>query len=607
MTLSPPRHSRPTDDAPARRNRRHDPAAADTAARLAEKTDTTTRPAEKPDTTTRRTEPVADGAAPLTRSRRRKHIRAAAGPRPHRHHPAADRAALPEPATADDVPSWPPLTAAQPAAMPPRSATAHPAPTLPPPAATPESDATRTESGSVASWPSITDPAPASVADLAGRLPADDIVDADDVIGEMVALGLDDRRARARYGMSLHGLGLAVLSHLRHRRAQRGLRRAPSARPYLVAALVRCALYLGPLGVAVAAAGPLGRVNWAVPSVVLVLAWSAAQALTCLGGAVARTSGTAAAARLVAGGFAAAAGVWCAFVWVAPSAWLGPDRMLAGVIGVGGLTTLATVTAALVTRAEAGVLRWSVPCWMLGGLSAASATGLIGDLPIGTLLPAAIVVAAVRAYRPVIGRTVPRRKPLAAADVRRALGFLVAGAGQAVCVALLWRAGPTDVTALAAIPLLLAVPALEMLIGWHVFQLESGMDTAESSRDYRRHVRSVAVATVAALLPPLAAGIALAAAAYRVPYGATFRDGVLALAAGTLLGGLLAVTLLLAARGRTGTAATLAAVAPLAIVALPLFTPALTPLPTIVAVFAGAHLLGLLTVAHTATDDRRAT
>jgi hypothetical protein len=43
----------------------------------------------------------------------------------------------------------------------------------------------------------------------------------------------------------------------------------------------------------------------------------------------------------------------------------------------------------------------------------------------------------------------------------------------------------------------------------------------------------------------------------------------------------------------------------LAIVALPLLTTTLAPLPTMVAVFAGAHLLGLLTVAHTAADDRR--
>jgi hypothetical protein len=160
------------------------------------------------------------------------------------------------------------------------------------------------------------------------------------------------------------------------------------------------------------------------------------------------------------------------------------------------------------------------------------------------------------------------------------------------------------------VPLLLAVPALVVLVGWHRHQMDVGLDAAESGRDFRRHVRSVAVATVATLLPPLAAGFALAAAAYRLPYGladvAGARESVLAVAAGTLLGGLLAATFLLAARGRTAIAATCAAAAPLAIVALPLApVPELDTLPRIVAVLALTHLLGLLTVAHTAADHRR--
>jgi hypothetical protein len=253
------------------------------------------------------------------------------------------------------------------------------------------------------------------------------------------------------------------------------------------------------------------------------------------------------------------------------------------------------------------VVRWSLPCWLLGGLSVAAALDAAWavDVPVETLLPAAIVAAAVRAYRPVIGRAVPDRRPLAAADVRRGVGYLLVGAAQAASVALLWRAGPTGATSPAAIPLLLAVPALETLVGWHLHQVDAGLDRAESGREHRRHVRSVAVATVSALLPPLAAGIALTAAAYRLPPGAPAHDGVLALAAGTLLGGLLAATFLLAARGRTAVAASLAVAAPSTIVALPPLAPALAPLPTVVAVFAGAHLLGLLAVAHTAADHRR--
>jgi hypothetical protein len=454
------------------------------------------------------------------------------------------------------------------------------------------------------------DDPPRSVAELVDRLDRDDVVDADDVVAEIVSLGIsDDTTARRRYGMSVHGLGLAVLAHLGRRRAtvraHRGNRRAPAKRAYLTAAVLRCALYLGPLSVAVAAARPLGRTGWLVPALTFLLGWSAAQALASIGGAVARTAGPAQAARLTGGGFAAAAGIWCAFVWVAPAAWLGPSRTMAGVIGVGGLTALATVTAALVTRSEAGVVRWSLPCWLLAAVSLA---GVLGEgwatrLPVETLLPAAIVVAAVRAFRPVIGRSVPGRPPLDGADLRRGAGYLIVGAAQATCVALLWRAGPAGATVPAALPLLLAVPALEVLVGWHMHQVEAGQDAAESGRDYRRHVRSVAIATVSALMPPLAAGFALAAAAYRIPHGPATRDGVLAVAAGTLLGGLLAATFLLAARGRTAVAATLAAAAPLAIAALPLLPePRWDPLPGFVAVLLATDLLGLLAVAHTAAD-----
>jgi hypothetical protein len=227
-------------------------------------------------------------------------------------------------------------------------------------------------------------------------------------------------------------------------------------------------------------------------------------------------------------------------------------------------------------------------------------------VPVATLLPAAITVAAIRAYRPVIGRSLPRRPPLDRAVLRRGFGYLLIGAAQGGCVVLLWRAGPAGATSPAALPLLAAVPVLEALVGWHIRQVESGLDAAESNRDFRRHVRGVTAVTVAGLVPPLAAGAALALASYKLPYGAANRDGVLALAAGTLLGGVFAATFLLAARRRTGIAATLAAFAPLAIAALPLLPgPPPDRLPAIVAVFAATHLVGLMAVALTAADHRR--
>jgi hypothetical protein len=193
--------------------------------------------------------------------------------------------------------------------------------------------------------------------------------------------------------------------------------------------------------------------------------------------------------------------------------------------------------------------------------------------------------------------------------VRRGFGLLIVGAAQASCVALLWRAGPAGVTSPGALPLLAAVPVLEALVAWHIRQVDAGLDLSESDADYARHVRGVAIVTVAGLLPPLTAGAALAVAAYRLPYGlstmADARDGVLALAAGTLLGGVFAATFLLAARGRTALAAILAA-APLATLAAPLVPLGLPDrLPFLVVVLTATHLVGLLTVAHTAADHRR--
>jgi len=369
---------------------------------------------------------------------------------------------------------------------------------------------------------------------------------------------------------------------------------------YLAGAVLRCALYLAPLSVAVAGAGPLAQVAWPVPVITLLLGWTAAQALTSLGVAVGRRTGPTAACRLVGAGFAAVTGLWCALVWVAPDALLGPHRGLALVVGLGGLATLATVTAALVTRAEAAVVRWSVPCWLLAAATLAALAGSpVPGVPIGTLLPAAIVIALVRAFRPaMLPGGYRRRGGPTRPELRRAGGYLVIGASQAICVGVLWQAGPSGATAPFWLPLLLAVPILEALIGWHTDQVETGQ------------VRGVTVVTLAGLLPPFAVGGALVFAAYRLPpqlaepVGA--RAGVLALAGGTLLGGVIAITFLLAARGRTAVAAALAAAPPLATAAtefLPL--PAAGSLPNAVGVLAVTHLAGLLVVALTAADHRR--
>ncbi|GAA2904920.1 hypothetical protein Acy02nite_54940 [Actinoplanes cyaneus] len=408
-----------------------------------------------------------------------------------------------------------------------------------------------------------------------------------------------NRRARSRWLTSLSG--------------EQQPAEKPKRRIFLMPVILRCLLYLGPVSVAVAGAGALARVAWPVAAGTLLLGWSAAQALTSMGVTVARRAGPEAAVRLIGAGFAAVTALWCALVWISPGELLGPDRLLAASVGAGGLATLATVTAALVARAESAVILWYLPCWLLAAAALAGDAGMgwAHWVPVETLLPATVVTVLVRAFRPAVvpGRRcrIPR---LTAVERRRGIAYLVIGVSQALCVALLWQAGPDVTPSLVALPLLLAVPMLEALIGWHTARIDAGLDSAQSVGELDRHVRNVTAITLAGLLPPLAAGGALALAAYRLPYqlshlGAT-QPAVLALAAGTLLGGVFAITFLLAARSRTGIAATLAAAPSLATLALPLLPqPDAGPLPLAVAVLAATHVAGLLIVALTAADLRR--
>lgn len=376
---------------------------------------------------------------------------------------------------------------------------------------------------------------------------------------------------------------------------------------FLKAALVRCALYLGPVSVAVAAMGSLSRVVWPVTALMLFFGWTAAQGLTSVGVSLAGRGGPAVATRSVAAGFAAMIGLWCALVWIAPSELLGPDRVLATTIGAGALLTLATVTAALVTRSERSVAAWFLPCWLLAAATMAGAAGITEAalVPVETVLPAAIVATAVRAFRPAM-LTVGRRIPnLSRPEHRRGVAHAVIGGAQALCVVLLWRAGPAAMPLPAALPLLLAVPLMECLIGWHTARIGAALDSTETTREFRRRLRTVTVLTVAALVPPLAAGCVLSAVAHRLAHLPGARDAVLVLAAATLLSGVFAITFLLAARSRHGIAAAVAGLPPAAGTVLAVFAPPAGPLPAAVAVLAVMHLAGLFIVALTAADLRR--
>lgn len=188
--------------------------------------------------------------------------------------------------------------------------------------------------------------------------------------------------------------------------------------------------------------------------------------------------------------------------------------------------------------------------------------------------------------------------------VRGRVARALIGLVEAAAVALVWWTAP------ALLPLLVAVPLAEILVAWHRSRATAGLDGYEDLRAFRREVRGLATVTVGALVPPLVVGAALGAAAYRLPYRLSAhphaRDLVLGMAAALLLGGLLAVTGLLCARGRPVAAAVVAA-APLAGTAVVTWllhaaVPGASVLPGTVAAIGVAYLLGLVLAAHATFD-----
>ncbi|MFC0530172.1 hypothetical protein [Phytohabitans kaempferiae] len=380
-----------------------------------------------------------------------------------------------------------------------------------------------------------------SVAELARRFERG-VVDVDELVAALEAAGISDRLAERRYGVpTVFALGEAVLAHL-----ERPPVRAPRPVPYVRAALRRSALLLTPVVCALAAADELARVGWAVPAVAAVLGWAGA-----------RGRAYAAAGALLT---AAACGL-------APATLAGPDRGLAVAVGLTGY--------ALVAGARTG-LRWAVPAWLAAGALLAGLWDRVEVLPVAAALLLAAALR-IRAHAPVTG-------------------VLVALCQGATAV-LVWRAAP-DAAVLA-----LGVPLLVFVVCWHEARAATATDAHDDLRAFHAEVRDLGTVTVGALVPPLVAGVGLGAAAYRLPYLLSSHPGarglVLGCAAVLLLGGVLALTTLLAARGRRLAAAALAA-APLgALVA------GGTLLPTTVAALAATYLAGLVLAAHAVFDPER--
>jgi hypothetical protein len=458
-------------------------------------------------------------------------------------------------------------------------------------------------------------PPPGSIAALAERFArtAAVVVDVDELVAAMEATGVSDRQAQQRYGApSVFALGEAVLAHLRASRGHPQPQPEPPPAPVVRPALVRAALFLTPAVAAAAAQEPLGRVAWPLLAGTLVTGWAGGQALAYL--AYGRVVGASAvsALRLLGAGFLALAGAWAAVVAALPPRLVG-DPATAYAVGLTELGLFAGTAAALVGGTATAVLRWSVPVWLV---AAAAVAGVVPPaVDPHALLASAVGVLVVRAYLPALRRQVGRPAAVGRAFAAPALGHLLVGAGQAGAFLLVWRLSPGDGGAPppAAVPLLLAVPLIEVFIAWHAARAAAGLSTYDDVRAYHRHLRGLGTVTLAALVPPLAVGVALAGSAVRLPYGISAhpdaRRMVLALSAGVLLGGVYALTLLLATRRRLG-AAVLVGFAPLLFAAVvgtgsawavpPAGAGSLIQvmLPGTVAGLAATYVLGLVTAAH---------
>jgi hypothetical protein len=459
------------------------------------------------------------------------------------------------------------------------------------------------------------------VAELARRMgPAClDIVDVDELVAAIEATGVNDRVAQRTYGQpTVFALADAVLTHLAADRAHQAARLAaqerPPARPdpFAGQALLRCALYLTPVLLAVAAAGPLGRVPWPAPAAALVLGWSCAQALAYIGHAVSAHRGPGPASRVLAVGFLALAAGWSGLLALAPADLVGGDRAAAYAITLVELAYFAAVATALVTRAERAVLAWTVPAWLVAVVAIVDRGPVRWPadwpVPLEWVLVGALALTVARAFRHLRAPATGSGLRIGSADVARAAAYLLIGLGQALAFVLVWRVAPGGAAGPpAALPLLAAVPLLEVFVGWHTARVSVGLDAYDDHRAYRRHLREVAVVTIAVLLPPLFTGLAFGAAAGRLPLHLSdhpaARELVLALAGGMLLAGLFGVVLLLATRRRLATAALIAA-APVALVAAAAGTRGGDLLGTTVGVLGVVYVAGLAAATFALFDPR---
>ncbi|WP_327006502.1 hypothetical protein OHA72_04025 [Dactylosporangium sp. NBC_01737] len=411
-------------------------------------------------------------------------------------------------------------------------------------------------------------------------------VDVDEVAAILEANGINDRVADREYGVpSVFALAGRVVARtldtaetVTH---SAFVDEGPTVRSVVTDTLVRAAIYLTPLAIGLGAASEVDGVPRLATTGTLLLGWGGGQALSYLGYRALSEQGVTAAARLLGGGFLGLAAVW-ALALTLVLAGAGPR---AYTIAAVQLALFAVAAVALVTSRDE-----HDPCWVA---TAAVAAGL-GGWAVPALLcgVAALLVAA---FRPVVGADVSGRMPWRrwrswGGDIGYALLYGLVGTGQAALLGAVALDGiaPHRVP-VAAVPLLVGVPLIELTLVWHQRRVAYARAVLADRAAFDRRLARISKGTVAVLCVPVGLGAAIAGAVWVGVSG----PGGQSLAAAILLTGVYALCLVLAAHGRAGTAALVVWWPTLLVAGVGHWAPALVHVaPTFTETLAVATLLG---------------
>ncbi|MER7275677.1 hypothetical protein ABT369_14565 [Dactylosporangium sp. NPDC000244] len=423
------------------------------------------------------------------------------------------------------------------------------------------------------------------VAALADKMRDDCLsaVDIDEIAAILEANGINDRVADREYGApSVFALAGRVVARTLDAADTQQIRPVPPEGPgagrAVADTLLRALIYLTPLVIGVGASSEVDGVPGLATTGTLMLGWGGGQALSYLGYRALSERGRTAAARLLGAGFLALAALW-GLVLIGTGA-------RAYVVAAVQLALFAVAAVTLVTNRERMVIGAVVPCWV-------ATAGLGWGLSVSWLLACVAVLVGV-AYLPVLRERSPRKFTRRRwrswrHDIGYAALYGLVGTGQAALLRTVALDGiaPHRVP-LAAVPLLLGVPLMELTLVWHQRRIASARADLADRFAFDRRLGRISAGTVAVLAVPVVVGAAIAGAVW---FGLLARGQ--SFAAAVLLMAVYALCLVLASHGRAGTAAIVVWWPALLVTGVGHWAPALVHVaPTFTETLAVATLLG---------------